>query len=478
MDFTSTPSAAAPTMTWRIPGWAWIAISLAVTAEAAINALRAYGLGQHLEHFTVDVPVYGIPTPVTVSLAGAVLVLAAIAISLAQARAAYVAFRPGALARQRVLAAPVALLLLAVSVTALSLTLLEAQRGKTGDEGGQRTAYDAAKAAYDKADEELRRLEGTRTTAEVRAAMDAAPVSRLVFRRTAECTDMTREDSFEACKPILDLRQEMARAIRKLELEQTLPGLKATLTATPRPAEATWIEDWAASIWSWIMGLAVVAVATEDRQFGIYGGDDWQQSELDDMYDAAFPQLVESNWFGVADAAIDAAAGSGEMSGESVAWLGGGAAAAVAAGGGIWAYSRRKRKETSAAVLEDSRDIDPRDTGRLAKLPMETLEQLAHDAGPITATHFEEVRRHVGTDAAHVYGGLLATLTSWAETAGVAYQGVPVGTIKRHATGKGNANKDAMMAAARARGFSPADDNEADAIAILLWALETRGGVQ
>ena len=106
------------------------------------------------------------------------------------------------------------------------------------------------------------------------------------------------------------------------------------------------------------------------------------------------------------------------------------------------------------------------------------LEQLAHDAGPITAIHFEEVRRHVGTDAAHVYGGLLATLTSWAETAGVAYQGVPVGTIKRHATGKGNANKEAMMAAARARGFSPADDNEADAIAILLWALETRGGVQ
>ena len=88
------------------------------------------------------------------------------------------------------------------------------------------------------------------------------------------------------------------------------------------------------------------------------------------------------------------------------------------------------------------------------------------------------MRRHVGTDAAHVYGGLLATLTAWAETAGVAYQGVPVGTIKRHATGKGNANKDAMMAAARARGFSPADDNEADAIAILLWALETRGGVQ
>jgi hypothetical protein len=103
------------------------------------------------------------------------------------------------------------------------------------------------------------------------------------------------------------------------------------------------------------------------------------------------------------------------------------------------------------------------------------LERLAADAGPIGAIHFEEVRRHVGTDAAHVFGGLLATLTAWAETAGVPYQGVPVGTIKRHATGKGNADKAAMIAAARARGFSPADDNEADAIAILFWAIETNG---
>jgi hypothetical protein len=98
-------------------------------------------------------------------------------------------------------------------------------------------------------------------------------------------------------------------------------------------------------------------------------------------------------------------------------------------------------------------------------------------SGPIEAIYFEEVRRHLGTDAAHVYGGLMASLTSWAELRGVPYQGVPVGTIKRHATGKGNAPKEAMIAAARSRGYSPADDNEADAIAILHWALETQGGV-
>jgi hypothetical protein len=105
------------------------------------------------------------------------------------------------------------------------------------------------------------------------------------------------------------------------------------------------------------------------------------------------------------------------------------------------------------------------------------LGELDRLSGPIAAIWFEEVRAHRGVDASHVYGGLMATLTSWAELRGVPYEGVPVGTIKRHATGKGNANKAAMIAAARARGFSPADDNEADAIAILLWAIGTNGGV-
>ena len=105
------------------------------------------------------------------------------------------------------------------------------------------------------------------------------------------------------------------------------------------------------------------------------------------------------------------------------------------------------------------------------------LTEIDRLSGPIEAIYFEEVRRHAGTDAAHVFGGLLAVLTSWGELRGVPYLGVPVGTTKKFLTGKGNANKDAMIAATRARGFSPADDNEADAIAILLWAIETQGGL-
>jgi len=105
------------------------------------------------------------------------------------------------------------------------------------------------------------------------------------------------------------------------------------------------------------------------------------------------------------------------------------------------------------------------------------LAEMDRLSGPIATIWYEEVRRHAGTDAAHVFRGLMATLKAWAEMGGVPYQGVPVGTIKRFATGKGNANKSAMMVAAQKRGFSPADDNEADAIAILLWAFETKGGV-
>ena len=94
------------------------------------------------------------------------------------------------------------------------------------------------------------------------------------------------------------------------------------------------------------------------------------------------------------------------------------------------------------------------------------LDELAAQT-EIQEVAFEEVRRHAGTDAAHAYGGFLATITAWCEARRIPYRGVPVGVIKRHATGKGNADKAAMVAAVRALGHPVADDNEADAVALL-----------
>ena len=104
------------------------------------------------------------------------------------------------------------------------------------------------------------------------------------------------------------------------------------------------------------------------------------------------------------------------------------------------------------------------------------LTEVRNTAGGIDAVYLEEVRRHAGTSAGQVYGGWLAILSAWCEHHGIPYQGVPVGTIKRHVTGKGNASKEAVIAAVRDRGFVPADDNEADALALLLWAIEAGAG--
>jgi Holliday junction resolvasome RuvABC endonuclease subunit len=100
------------------------------------------------------------------------------------------------------------------------------------------------------------------------------------------------------------------------------------------------------------------------------------------------------------------------------------------------------------------------------------LNEIRGSVGEIQVVYFEEVRRHVSTDSAHVYGGLMATLTAWCEHHNIAYAGVPVGTIKKHATGKGNAGKAEIIAAMQQRGHPVTDDNEADALALLHCALE------
>lgn len=244
-----------PSTTWRISPWAWIPISAAVIAESVSNALRAYGLGTHLEKFTVSVGEY------SVSLAGAVLVLAAVAVSLSQARAAWLALMPGPW-RQRIVAGAAGLLLLAVSVMAMSSHILEAERAKVGAEGSQSGNYDRTLAEYTSKKAELDKLSNVRPIDTVRAEMNAAPVPRNVFRRTAECTDVTRDDSFTACKPILDLRQEMGLAIRKRELEPEVTSLKLSLDGQTKPEVASTSEANVAWYWAWLMGFAVVFVAT------------------------------------------------------------------------------------------------------------------------------------------------------------------------------------------------------------------------
>lgn len=141
-----------------------------------------------------------------------------------------------------------------------------------------------------------------------------------------------------------------------------------------------------------------------------------------------------------------------------------------------WAYALMPSHQThnESAVISGTWSLKPQrfEGGGMRFLRFrEKLNEL-HRISAISVIYYEEVRAHKGTDAAHVYGGLMGMLTAWCEENKVPYAGVPVAHIKRWATGKGNANKDAVIAGIVALGYSPSDDNEADAIALLLLKLQ------
>ena len=85
--------------------------------------------------------------------------------------------------------------------------------------------------------------------------------------------------------------------------------------------------------------------------------------------------------------------------------------------------------------------------------------------------YFEEVRAHNGVNAAHIYGGFMSSVLRICEGRGIPHSGVPVGTIKKHISGKGNASKKLVKQTVEMTfGRKPCDDNEADAMAIWHYA--------
>ena len=91
----------------------------------------------------------------------------------------------------------------------------------------------------------------------------------------------------------------------------------------------------------------------------------------------------------------------------------------------------------------------------------------------IDAIVFERVVfGHSSAASSDVYGGFKALVELAADIHGLTLSSVAVPTVKKHFTGSGRADKDTMMAQARARGFSPDSHNAADALAILHWAVD------
>jgi len=170
------------------------------------------------------------------------------------------------MARQRIVAGFIATLLLAVSITAMASTILEAQRAKTADEGDTRSKYDRAQSAYDNANIELKTLvaANVRAVGQVKADIDAVKASGKALEYTSNCTDFERDlaQFRRSCQPLLQLRSQMADAQRKAELEAKVRGLKSEADALKPTEQAAVAEASVSEAWGWIMGFAVVFVAT------------------------------------------------------------------------------------------------------------------------------------------------------------------------------------------------------------------------
>jgi len=101
------------------------------------------------------------------------------------------------------------------------------------------------------------------------------------------------------------------------------------------------------------------------------------------------------------------------------------------------------------------------------------LERVHKQAPGLDTVVYEDIRRHEGTTAAHVYGGLLACLLAWAARYGIPCVPVGVGSWKVSIGIKGNAPKPAVFSAITKLGHLPATQDEADAIGILLSTMES-----
>ncbi len=103
------------------------------------------------------------------------------------------------------------------------------------------------------------------------------------------------------------------------------------------------------------------------------------------------------------------------------------------------------------------------------------------EEGKPEVVFFEQVQgfppKNCGRDS-RIYYGFEHHLTAFCCAAEMDCQGIPPGTIKKFATGNGGASKELVIKAIKALGYNPTDSNQADAIALLLYAEEFAKGRQ
>lgn len=102
-------------------------------------------------------------------------------------------------------------------------------------------------------------------------------------------------------------------------------------------------------------------------------------------------------------------------------------------------------------------------------------EMLKLFSGQIDIIVYEQAH-HRGGAATAVCVGLVTEVLAFAAERNIELMPVHTATLKKFATGSGRASKEDMVQAAKARGWNPEDDNEADAQLLLEYAILEMGG--
>lgn len=122
--------------------------------------------------------------------------------------------------------------------------------------------------------------------------------------------------------------------------------------------------------------------------------------------------------------------------------------------GGTWQLERRSGDGAGMLYV------------RFQRLFRELVRSLDDD-NDLIVCYEQQANRFAGS--AHVGLGIISHIQRICEEQNVPYTGVAFSTVKKHATGNGQANKAAMVEAAKARWGLVEDDNHADS----LWIADT-----
>lgn len=98
-------------------------------------------------------------------------------------------------------------------------------------------------------------------------------------------------------------------------------------------------------------------------------------------------------------------------------------------------------------------------------------------AGRVQLVVYEQTHNRGGA-ATETAAGFATRIQEFCARHGIEHAAVHSATLKKFATGKGNADKSVMLSKARERWPAVADDNEADALWLLLYAVINIAGGQ